>query len=202
MDFLATAELNNLTRFIAERDAALIKKATAGMGTDDGLVIAVMCGRTKHQIFAIDQAYRAAHGESLKSVINKECGGNYGTFLQYLCESRGQFLANQFKEAVDGVGCNKDLINEIFCLSSGSDLEDMKVIYEQQKDKSIADVIRKELSGEHEKLILRLLSNPRPNSSANPAEAASEARKLYTIISKGAIMKDRLKDSAEVKVWF
>ncbi len=117
-----------------------------------------------------------------------------------MCESRGQYLANQICVATDGIGCNKSLINEIFCQASNTDLQTMKACYEGMKDKSLGDVLRKELSGSHEKLILALLNNGRGDSGVDQNLASSQANELHDIIKSGSTMMGGLKDSSEVKV--
>ena len=59
MEFLSSCpELEALLNYVAKRDAKLVHKATAGMGTNDDLLISVLCSRTKSQIAAIDKFYR------------------------------------------------------------------------------------------------------------------------------------------------
>lgn len=101
---LLIQELNNLLHFIAVRDATLVHTATAGFGTDDEMLINIVCNRTKDQIHAADVAFRAlslnrSH-KSLRECIRGETSGNYGEFLQYLTQSRGSFLAEQLKKAM------------------------------------------------------------------------------------------------------
>lgn len=197
MEFLSNAEVTNLLQFIADRDADLVQKACAGMGTNDDLLISVLSSRTKTQIQAIDAVYRAKYGKPLKEEIKSECSGNYGKFLSYLCETRAEFLSSRLKSAMGGMGCNRDIVNEIFCLSSNEDLAAMRSHYEQKHDSNLADRLRKELSGSHEYLILLLLTSGR---SELAGDAASHAQTMQEIISKGSGMLSGLKESAQQKI--
>jgi hypothetical protein len=98
------AQLASLMRFIAARDATLVFAATDGIGTNDELLINILCNRTKDQIYAIDQQFRNLpknrRNQSLRECIKSETSGNYGDFLQFLTQSRGQFLAEQLHVAM------------------------------------------------------------------------------------------------------
>ena len=89
------AECVSVLKFVAQRDASLIHYACKGIGKDDELLIKIICNRTKLQLQAADEAYRASPKNLSKKNINQklksELGGNYGRFMRYLVESRGFF---------------------------------------------------------------------------------------------------------------
>jgi hypothetical protein len=204
MEFLSKSEcpeLESLLQYVAKRDAKLIHKATSGMGTNDDLLISVLCTKTKHQIAAIDNFYREeSQGFALKNVLESEAGGNYGKALTYICRSRPQFLTEKLQAAMSGLGCDKDLVNEIFCLNSNEDIAEMRKIYEQTTDKNLADTLRSWLSGEHRELILSLLLLGRTQTEPNEAEAAVVAEKLFSKMQRGTNALGGLKDNTIAKV--
>jgi hypothetical protein len=53
----------------ANKDAEIVHAACAGLGTSDSRLISVVCSRTKPQLQAIDQVYRARYGKSLKHQV-------------------------------------------------------------------------------------------------------------------------------------
>lgn len=199
----SSPELDSLLQYVAKRDAKLVHKATAGMGTNDDLLISVLCSRTKAQIASIDNFYREeTNGFPLKTVLASEAGGNYGKALTYICQSRAQYLNEKLQVAMSGLGCDKDLVNEIFCLNSFYDIKEMRKIYEQTTDKNLADTLRDWLSGEHEELILSLLLLGRTETEPNEEEAAILAEKLYNKMEKGkSLVGSGLKDKTIRKVW-
>lgn len=190
--------------YVAERDAHLVFKACDGIGTNDKLLIDTLCGRTKSQIAAIAKHYKRLPqnegGQGLRSTVASECGGDYGEFMTFLCRERKDYLSNRVQVALRGtLGCDKSLLNEIFCFSSREDIEEMKNAFEGKKDKSLADKLRSKLSGEHEFLMLHLLHNGRPEGPADESAAASQAEELHRIISNGSGMLG-FKDSAKREV--
>ncbi len=121
--------------------------------------------------------------------------------MKFVVQSRGAFLAARLKDAMDGIGCNKDLVNEIFCLSSTAEINAMKTSFEGRSDKSLADRLRSELSGEHEKLIIHLLTRGRGEGPANQAQAEAQAKDLQQVIKNGSGMIGGLKEAACIKVF-
>ena len=67
--------------YIAYCDARAIKRACAGLGTNDSKLINVITARTKNQLQKIDDAYVYNYGCTLVSQIADETSGNYKDFL-------------------------------------------------------------------------------------------------------------------------
>ncbi len=197
MEFLKRQELKKLLEFVAFRDAMMIKKACAGLGTDDDLLISLLCKRSKSQIQQIDHFYRNLYKKSLKETIENECGGNYKKFLFFLCETRGEYLGRQLKEAMSGMGCDKSLVNEVICLATKSELDETKAYFEGVFDKPLSDKLRSELSGEHEALIMSLLLRGRGDGPVDLYLANQQAERIHDIIENGGGMMGGLKDSAQ-----
>jgi annexin A13 len=200
MEFLQRQELNKLLDFVAFRDANLVRKACAGLGTDDDLLISLLCQRTKSQIQAIARSYQQVYNKPLKQVIENECGGNYKKFLLYLCDTRGEFLSNQIRSAMSGLGCDKSLVNELICLSTRNEVFEMKEIYERSYDKSLSDKLRSELGGEHEALIMTLLLRGRGDGPVDAELANDQAERIHRAVEEGSGMFGGLSDSCQRNV--
>ena len=97
-------ELDNVLDFVAARDASVVYTAMAGFGTDDEMLVKILCNRSKYQLAAIDKHYRALPKNkshtSLNAAVVSETSGNYGKFMKYVTESRGAFLAHQLHKAM------------------------------------------------------------------------------------------------------
>jgi hypothetical protein len=161
-------------------------------------LISVICSRTKKQLSAANTAYRSLFRDrTIAQTLASECSGDYKQFLLYVCEQRATYLCNQLCAAMDGIGCNHSLLNEIFCLSSSEELFAMKAVFEKRYDTKLSDRLRGELSGEHETLILHLLLHGRGSGSVDLAEATDAAKKIHQDILDGRAMAGGLKDSAK-----
>jgi hypothetical protein len=100
-----------------------------------------------------------------------------------------------------GMGCDKELLNEILCLSSTQDIMALKQHFKNVNDASVADRIRAELGGEHETIIMHLLANGRDHSNVyDESKAMQQARHLKDIIENGSGMMGGMKDEAKVEL--
>ena len=161
-----------------------------------------MCARTKKQLHETDVAYRRLknNGKGLQEAITSECGGHHGKFLKTVCQPRGEYLNYMMHKACDGLGCNKELVNKIFCFASTEDINSLKACYEAQTDKQLSDLLRKELGGEHKEVIMHLLLNGRDfSSSVNEDRAAEQANRLVAILKDETGMLGGLSDEGKVK---
>jgi hypothetical protein len=205
MDFLAetiTQEKENLLEYIAYRDAKQVQKACKGLGTNDKLLVEVICSRTKDQIRALDLTYRAfdgVNGNSLAMLIKSECDGNYGDFLKYLTQSKAEYMYSRLCNAIGGLTTNESLIAEIFCLNSHEDLLAMKELYESRRDSNLGDKLRDILSGHFEDAIMFLLMDGKNVDAADQERAEHCAKELDNWFTKGCMMVG-FRDKHRVKI--
>ena len=82
---LLKQEYAELMDFVARRDGDLVSAACDGLGTDDELLIRVICNRTREQLVRVDHFYRESSKnksrKSLQQRLDSESSGNYGVFL-------------------------------------------------------------------------------------------------------------------------
>ena len=165
------------------------------------MLISILCSRTKQQLGRANASFRALYGDrTLSEMVDSECSGDYRKFLLYVCDQRGVYLSKRLCEAMDGLGCNCSLVNEIFCLSSTEELFAMKAVYEKKFDAKLVDRLRSELSGQHEVLILHLLLNGRDAAPADAAAAAQAAQRIHQYIVDGRSFLGGIKDAAKKNV--
>ena len=187
--------------FIAYRDAKQVRKACAGMGTNDKLLVHILCSRTKDQITALDLKYREFDNTegSLADLIKCECGGNYGDFLKYLTQSKAEYMYSRLCSAIGGITTNESLLAEIFCLNSHEDLLAMKEVYESRRDCDLGDKLRDILSGHFEDVIMFLLLDGKNLDEADQERAEHCAKELDNWFTKGCMMVG-FRDKHRVKI--
>jgi hypothetical protein len=113
---------------IASLDADLLKIATNGWGTDERLVVSILCSRTKAQLDAIDLIYRERFHQTLREYIEKEMGGDLSEMLSYTQMKEDELDAFLLRKAFQGVGCNKELVVEIVCTRSAARLQNARLV--------------------------------------------------------------------------
>ncbi len=114
-EYLVATAMENVKLSVAELDAELLIYAAKGLGTDERLVVQILCARTKEQLDGIDQVMLVKHNRSLKPYIEKEMGGDLERFLTYCQLSEEEFDAALLKKAFSGLGCDKSLVLEVIC---------------------------------------------------------------------------------------
>ncbi|CAM9270110.1 unnamed protein product, partial [Chrysoparadoxa australica] len=170
--------------------ASLVKRACKGLGTDDGLIISTLCGKTKPQLEAIDQEtptslniqeYREMYGRSLGDQLAGEVSGNYKKLMQFAVMEKDEFDAHCLSEAIDGCGTDEEVLIEIFATRSNEELAAMKDKWEGMKDDSLVDRLGSEVGGDHlQTLLLNILGGSREEcTEADEDAAAEQAEKLY-----------------------
>ena len=99
---MSVATIERMKDWTASLDADLLKKAAKGIGTDERMVVSILCTRTKAQIDRIDLIFRQRYfllflidlnslydhkyiryNQTLKEYIEREMGGNLKVFLSY-----------------------------------------------------------------------------------------------------------------------
>jgi hypothetical protein len=97
-------EYDNILNYVSARDAIIVDDAMRGFGCDDEMLVKIVCNRSKSQIAAIDTHYRAlpknTKHTSFNDAITSETSGNYGRFMKYVTQKRGDFLAKQLHKAM------------------------------------------------------------------------------------------------------
>ena len=99
---------------MASLDADLLKKATVGLGTDERMVVNIMCSRTKAQLDAVDMIYRERYHSSLREYCERELGGDLEEFLVYTQMDEDEADAHIIHKAFAGIGHDAKVVLEVF----------------------------------------------------------------------------------------
>lgn len=172
----------NMRNQIAVLDYDILKKAAVGLGTNERMVVNVLCRRTKSHIDSIDMLFRQRENKTLRQYIVDEMGGNLEDFLEYTQMEEDEFDAIMLFEAFKGLGCDERAVVEIMTTRSWARLQaarlylhnacsslqydnnllfNNRVYYEARNDHSLMDALISELYGNLEYLCCRLLAGAR-----------------------------------------
>eukprot|EP01048_Picozoa_sp_COSAG05_P014872 COSAG05_NODE_1727_length_4204_cov_1.559318_1_plen_141_part_10 len=73
--------LNSLVTSKAKLDAINFNKAMKGLGTDDALLIELVCTRTNAELIAARKAYEAMFDKDLMTAVTEDTSGDYQKVL-------------------------------------------------------------------------------------------------------------------------
>lgn len=152
-----------------EYDAEVIRKAIKGLGTDEDLLIEILCSQKGYHISKMSAAYKRLFNRDLYKDISKEQSGDLGRVFKSLASggrpSSGPYdepdfelaetEADELFEAGEGklFGTDEAELIRILCSRSFKQLKATFEIYEQKNDTTIEESIKSETSGDFKKAL-------------------------------------------------
>eukprot|EP00961_Rhodomonas_salina_P117440 1580785-Rhodomonas_salina.1 len=146
----------------ARRDALILRKCMAGMGTDDKALVEILTTRTNAELRAAGEAYQAEFdGENMVGRIKSETGGmfskNYGEWVDMLCEfdrdesdtvpDNVEELAQQLYDAgaAKFMGCDEEVFKDILCKANNATCAAIVQAYQDTQNRSLFDDVAKKM---------------------------------------------------------
>lgn len=165
--------------FDASKDAAILRKAMKGLGTDEKAIISVIPRRTAKQRWEIASAFQTMYGKDLMTDLKSESSGRFRDLLVALMTPMPQFAAKELHDAMAGVGTDEGVLIEIICAMPNQDIKDIKDAYVSAYGHSLEDDIRGDTSGNFKKLMTSLAAGERSECySVDKQMAIADARSL------------------------
>ncbi|XP_037094271.1 annexin-B12-like [Pollicipes pollicipes] len=120
--------------FNAAEDAAALRKAMKGFGTNEQAIIDVLCRRSNAQRQQIAVQYKSGYGKDLTKDLGKELGGNFEDVILSLMTPPFEYLAKELHEAMSGAGTDEDTLFETLCTHTNAELNGIKAAYEHSME--------------------------------------------------------------------
>ncbi|KAL2528226.1 Annexin D2 [Forsythia ovata] len=176
-----------------EEDCEQLRKAFAGWGTNEALIIQILAHRNAAQRKLIRETYAATYGEDLLKDLDSELSSDFqrAVLLWTLdpCE-RDAYLAN---EATKRLTASNWVIMEIACTRSSHDLFLVRKAYHARYKRSLEEDVSYHTTGDFRKLLVPLVSALRyEGDEVNTMLAKSEAKILHEKICDKAYNHDEL----------
>jgi hypothetical protein len=142
--------------------ARQLRKAMAGLGTDEDAIYAAMAGRTQDQVNAIERAYRDLFGRDLGADLRGELNNSELRHLATLSpgaapgaegsaaeQSAGlaQMVALQLQHAIEGLGTDEASIHATLTGRSADERLAIKQAYTRATGRALEADLRDEMSG-------------------------------------------------------
>jgi hypothetical protein len=126
------------------------------LGYHSGLISALASQNAENRC-KIATRYPQLHGKQLKAVIKSECGGDFGTALQFLSVPTHEMECDMIQEACQGLGTNELVLYPIICGRTNEEINILKKKFYDVTGKDLGRVLDAELGGDLEKLIFNCL---------------------------------------------
>ncbi|XP_068215304.1 annexin B9-like isoform X1 [Palaemon carinicauda] len=177
--------------FDPSSDAAVLRKAMKGFGTDEAAIINVLSRRTCHERQQIMIKYQQAYGreepeDSKKALtgdlvkdLKSELSGKFEDAVIALMTPLPLYLARELHNAMTGIGTNERTLVEILCTRDNASLMMIKNAYYQEYRKKLEDDLHGDTSGDFCRLLISMCACGRDEVNCDPALANSLAQQLY-----------------------
>ncbi|XP_058085865.1 annexin Gh1-like [Magnolia sinica] len=166
-------------------DAEQLRKAFAGWGTNEQLIISILAHRNSAQRKLIRQTYSETYKEDLLKALEKELSSDFErvVLLWTLDPSeRDALLAN---EAASKWKTSNHALVEIACARSSKELFLVRQAYHARFKRSLEEDVAANTTGDFRKLLVPLVSSYRyEGEEVNMTVAKSEAKILHNKISE------------------
>lgn len=166
--------------FNASDDAARIRKAMKGFGTDETALIDILCKRTSDQRQEIALTYKASYGKELLKSLKEELSGNTELVFKALMLTPAQLDAHDLQDALDGIGTNEAALIDICCTKTNAEMNAMKMAYRQMYGRDLERDVGGDVSGYFRRFLVSLITAHRSEAPPNPQRAAQLAAELHS----------------------
>ncbi|OQR68889.1 annexin A13-like [Tropilaelaps mercedesae] len=173
------ATIRPFSPFDPQEDAKALRKAMKGFGTDEAAIISILCARTSTQRMALVPAYKQMHGRDLIKDLKSELSGNFESVIIGLMTPLDEYLAQQIKAAIKGIGTEESVLIELLCTRNNAEIEAIKDAYKRLYHSSMEDDVAGDLSGNLKRVMVALMTARRPeNTGVDLGRAQRDAGEL------------------------
>ncbi|GJQ75979.1 hypothetical protein Trydic_g18033 [Trypoxylus dichotomus] len=144
----------------AYKDAqTLLRAGELFQGTDESTFNAILCQRNRAQLRLIFDEYEKLTGHNFETAIENEFSGTAKDSLIDLVKcirNKIDYMAERLHKSMDGMGTDDRTLIRLVVSRSEIDLEEIKIAFEEKFEKSLADFIADDTSGDYKRLVFRV----------------------------------------------
>ena len=163
-----------------DQDAADLRKAMKGLGTDEGTIIKIIANRTQKQRVLIKESFQRQFSRDLIKDLKSELNGKLEDAILNLFKDPIEYDCEQLKKSMKGAGTDEDSLIEIICSRPKPILQKIKEVYKTHIKSDLEANIKSDVKGNLQTILLSLISGERSdNMHPNPDLMKNKAKELY-----------------------
>ncbi|KAL9994998.1 putative annexin [Helianthus debilis subsp. tardiflorus] len=161
-------------------DAIQLHKAFKGFGCDTAAVIGILAHRDATQRACIRQEYETMYSEDILKRLSSELSGKLETAVLLWMHDPAGRDAVILKQGLTSDFLNLEAVTEIICSRTSTQLLTLTQIYHSTFGSHLEHDIKRQASGDHEKILLACVNKPCYEGMEVDREmAAKDAKELY-----------------------
>jgi len=153
-----------------EYEARCLQNALHGIGTNEKVIIQMLCPKEAHEIEILRAAYQRLFNKDLDKNLRSDQGGSLGKIFRSIASAGREDISvginknlakteaqELYDEGKGKMGTNESVFIRILCSRSFKQLNETFLVYEQTQGHSIEKSIRDEMSGDLEEACLTIV---------------------------------------------
>jgi len=160
----------------AKADAEKCRNAMKGMGTNEKVIIDTVGCRTTADMQLIKRQFAALFQRDLVKDFTDETSGKFRDVLIAICQDPADLDAKLVRQAVKGLGTDEELLSEIICTRTPTELKACSDSYQRQFSRNMEGDIKGDTSGDLAKVYMACLSS---NRGTRAGDVAADVEALY-----------------------
>ncbi len=128
-------------------DAAKLRTAMAGLGTDEDAINAVFAGKSAEERAKIQQEYKNTFGTDLHKALGKELSGNDLAKTKILMEHGKLSDAQELKFAMEGLGTDEEAVRRTLEGKSKEEIAKIKDDYRKETGRELTADLKSDMTG-------------------------------------------------------
>ena len=163
-----------------DEDAAALRKAMKGIGTDEKAIIKIIANRTNRERLAMIESFKRQFNRDLIKDLKSELSGKFEDATLALFKDPIEYDCYSLNKAMKGAGTNEDTLIEILASRPNYYINQIKERYKILFGKTLEENLSSELSGDLKKVMLTLTSAQR-STNVNPDrnDCTNKVEQLY-----------------------
>ncbi|XP_078095802.1 annexin A4-like [Mustelus asterias] len=172
--------VREFSRFNPQEDAAKLRKAMKGLGTDEDAIIEVLTQRTIAQRQQIKLDYKTAFGRDLIGDLKSEISGNFEQVVLGLMMTPVMYDIHELKKSIKGAGTDEGCLIEILASRNNREVQQIVASYKKEFGQSLEDDIAGDTSHMFQRVLVSLATGNRDEgNNVNDEQARTDAKALY-----------------------